>query len=51
MRLLRVTIKKYKNLEDFDCVFTDSNIAAFIGNNCSGKPNLINAINEAHEQY
>lgn len=47
MRLLRVTIKKYKNLEDFDCVFPDSNIAAFIGNNGSGKSNLLEAITEA----
>nr|MBQ4454216.1 AAA family ATPase [Clostridia bacterium] len=47
MRLLRVTIKKYKNLEDFDCVFPDSNIAAFIGNNGSGKSNLLEAISEA----
>ena len=47
MRLLRVTIKKYKNLEDFDCVFPDSNISAFIGNNGSGKSNLLEAITEA----
>ena len=47
MRLLRVTIKKYKNLEDFDCFFPDSNISAFIGNNGSGKSNLLEAITEA----
>lgn len=47
MRLLRVTIKKYKNLEEFDCVFPDSNISAFIGNNGSGKSNLLEAITEA----
>lgn len=47
MRLLRVIIKKYKNLEDFDCVFPDSNISAFIGNNGSGKSNLLEAITEA----
>ena len=47
MRLLRVTIKKYKNLEAFDCVFSDSNISAFIGNNGSGKSNLLEAITEA----
>ena len=47
MRLHRVTIKKFKNLEDFDCVFPDSNISAFIGNNGSGKSNLLEAITEA----
>lgn len=47
MKLLRVTIKKYKNLENFDCVFPDSNISAFIGNNGSGKSNLLEAITEA----
>lgn len=40
MRIKRVKIKQYKNLKDFDCVFSDSNISAFIGNNGSGKSNL-----------
>ena len=42
-----MTIKKFKNLEDFDCVFPESNISAFIGNNGSGKSNLLEAITEA----
>ena len=46
MRLLRVNIKKYKNLVDFDCLFPESNISAFIGNNGSGKSNLLEAITE-----
>lgn len=44
MRIKRVKIKQYKNLKDFDCVFSDSNISAFIGNNGSGKSNLLEAI-------
>ena len=35
MRLKRVKIKGYKNLNDFDCEFPDSHIVAFIGNNGS----------------
>ena len=33
MRIKRISIGKYKNLIDFECEFSDSNIAAFIGNN------------------
>lgn len=33
MKLHRVYIQEYKNLRNFECVFSDSNIAAFIGNN------------------
>ena len=44
MRLHRITIKRYKNLRDFDCQFSDSNVSAFIGNNGSGKSNLLEAI-------
>ena len=47
MRIQRVTVKQYKNLKDFDCVFSDSNIAAFIGNNGSGKSNLLEVITRA----
>lgn len=44
MKIRHVSIKKYKNLKDFDCTFSDSNISAFIGNNGSGKSNLLEAI-------
>lgn len=44
MKIRHVSIKKYKNLKDFDCVFSDSNISAFIGNNGSGKSNLLETI-------
>lgn len=47
MRIQRVTVKRYKNLKAFDCVFSDSNIAAFIGNNGSGKSNLLEVITRA----
>lgn len=44
MRLKRVKIKGYKNLNDFDCEFPDSHIVAFIGNNGSGKSNVLENI-------
>lgn len=44
MRIKRIAIKKYKNLVDFQCEFSDSNISAFIGANGSGKSNLLEAI-------
>ena len=44
MKIRHVSIKKYKNLKEFDCTFSDSNISAFIGNNGSGKSNLLEAI-------
>lgn len=47
MRIQRVSIKEFKNLRDFDCTFSRSNIAAFIGNNGSGKSNLLEAITRA----
>ena len=46
MKLKRIVIQKYKNLEDFKCEFSDSNISAFIGNNGSGKSNLLEVITE-----
>lgn len=47
MRVHRVSIKEFKNLKDFDCVFSGSNTAAFIGNNGSGKSNLLEVITRA----
>ena len=47
MRLCSVRVKEYKNLKDFNCVFSDSNITAFIGNNGSGKSNLLELITRA----
>ncbi len=44
MRIKRITVKKYKNLVDFDCEFSDSNISAFIGNNGAGKSNVLEVI-------
>ena len=46
MKLKRIVVKKYKNLVDFECEFSDSNISAFIGNNGSGKSNLLEVITE-----
>ena len=46
MRLKRIIVQKYKNLENFKCDFSDSNISAFIGNNGSGKSNLLEVITE-----
>ena len=46
MKLKQITIKKYKNLVDFKCEFSESNISAFIGNNGSGKSNLLEVITE-----
>ena len=47
MRIKRITVKKFKNLVDFDCEFSDSNISAFIGNNGAGKSNLLELITMA----
>ncbi len=44
MKLLRVYVKEYKNLREFECDFSDSSITAFIGNNGSGKSNLLEVI-------
>lgn len=46
MRLKRVAVGKYKNLVNFECAFSESNISAFIGNNGSGKSNLLEVITE-----
>ena len=47
MRIKSITVKKFKNLVDFDCEFSDSNISAFIGNNGAGKSNILELITEA----
>lgn len=47
MRIQKVSIKKFKNLENFDCSFSGSNTVAFIGNNGSGKSNLLEVITRA----
>lgn len=44
MRIKRISVEKYKNLENFECEFPNSNISAFIGNNGSGKSNLLEVI-------
>ena len=44
MKLKRVIIKNYKNLKDVEINFPDSNIIAFIGNNGSGKSNILENI-------
>lgn len=46
MKLKRISVQKYKNLVDFKCEFSDSNVSAFIGNNGSGKSNLLEVITE-----
>lgn len=46
MKIQKISVKKYKNLVDFKCEFSDSNISAFIGNNGSGKSNLLEVITE-----
>ena len=44
MRINRLIIKSYRNLNDIDMTFPDSNMIAFIGNNGSGKSNLLELI-------
>jgi len=47
MRIHRISIQEYKNLKNFDCVFSGSNATTFIGNNGSGKSNLLEVITRA----
>ena len=47
MRIKRITIKEYKNIKDFECVFSESNITGFIGKNGSGKSNLLEVVSKA----
>lgn len=44
MKLKKIFIKGYKNLKDFECTFPDSNVIAFIGDNGSGKSNVLENI-------
>ena len=44
MKLKRVIIKNYRNLKDIAINLPDSNIIAFIGNNGSGKSNILENI-------
>ena len=44
MRINRLIIKEYRNLKDINIDFPDSNMIAFIGNNGSGKSNLLELI-------
>lgn len=44
MKLKRIRFDQYRNLKNFDCGFEDGNVIAFIGNNGSGKSNVLEAI-------
>ena len=44
MRINRLIVKGYRNLKDINIEFPDSNMIAFIGNNGSGKSNLLELI-------
>lgn len=47
MKLKNIKFDQYRNLNNFDCSFGDSNVIAFIGNNGSGKSNVLEAIAQA----
>lgn len=44
MRINRLIVKGYRNLKNINIEFPDSNMIAFIGNNGSGKSNLLELI-------
>jgi recombinational DNA repair ATPase RecF len=45
MRLIRVTIKRFKNLNDVTINFdSDSPFTVFVGENAAGKSNMIEAL-------
>lgn len=44
MKLKQIKFDQYRNLNNFECSFGDSNVIAFIGNNGSGKSNVLEAI-------
>ena len=46
MRINRLIIKSYRNLKDVHIDFSDSNMIAFVGNNGSGKSNILENIAE-----
>ena len=47
MRIKKVSVKKFKNLTNFECEFSESNISAFIGINGAGKSNILELITRA----
>ena len=47
MKLKNIKFDQYRNLNNFECRFGDSNVIAFIGNNGSGKSNVLEAIAQA----
>ena len=46
MKLKRIKIEKYKNLNNIEVDFPASNVVAFIGNNGSGKSNILEVLTE-----
>ena len=46
MKLKKIKIEKYKNLNNIEVDFPDSNVVAFIGNNGSGKSNILEVLTE-----
>lgn len=44
MKLKQIKFDQYRNLKNFECNFGDSDVIAFIGNNGSGKSNVLEAI-------
>ena len=50
MRIKKIAVKKFKNLVDFECEFSESNISAFIGINGAGKSNILELITEVFSE-
>lgn len=50
MKIKKISVEKFRNLVDFECSFSDSNISAFIGNNGAGKSNIIELITEVFSE-
>lgn len=50
MKIKKISVEKFRNLVDFECNFSDSNISAFIGNNGAGKSNIIELITEVFSE-
>lgn len=47
MRIKKISVKRFKNLKNFDCEFSESNVSAFIGINGAGKSNILELIARA----